>query len=47
MYAIHQGLAEPIVSITLAAVTISIVLHGISVQPIMYFYRKRKVPEDA
>jgi NhaP-type Na+/H+ or K+/H+ antiporter len=50
-YAIHQGLprplAEPIVAITLAAVTASIVLHGISVRPIMHFYRNRKTPQDA
>jgi len=50
MYAIHQGLpqslTEPIVAITLAAVTVSIVLHGISVRPIMHFYQKRKIPQD-
>jgi NhaP-type Na+/H+ or K+/H+ antiporter len=50
MYAIHQGLSQPlaelIVAITLAAVTVSIVLHGISVRPIMHFYRKRKIPQD-
>jgi NhaP-type Na+/H+ or K+/H+ antiporter len=49
-YAIHQGLprplAEPIVAITLAAVTASILLHGISAQPIMHFYRNRKRPQD-
>jgi NhaP-type Na+/H+ or K+/H+ antiporter len=48
MYAIHQGLpqslAEQIIAITLAAVTVSIVLHGMSVRPIMYLYRKRKIP---
>ncbi len=47
MYAIHHGLpsplVEPIMAITLAAVTLSILLHGISVQPIMHFYWKRKV----
>jgi len=46
MYTIHQGLAPPlvelIVGITLAAVTVSIVLHGISVGPIMHYYRKRR-----
>jgi len=46
MYAIHQGLppslVELLVGITLAAVTVSIVLHGMSVRPIMHFYRKRK-----
>ena len=50
MYAIHHGLprslAEQILAITLAAVTLSILLHGISVQPIMYFYWKRKAPQD-
>ena len=50
MYAIHQGLprplAEPIVAITLAAVTVSIVLHGMCVRPIMHFYRQRKIPQD-
>jgi len=47
MYAIEHGLprplAERIVAITLAAVTVSIVLHGISVRPIMHFYRTRNV----
>jgi NhaP-type Na+/H+ or K+/H+ antiporter len=51
MYAIHQGLprplAEPIVAITLAAVTVSIVLHGMSVRPIMHLYRKQKVAQNA
>ncbi|MCU7802293.1 MAG: cation:proton antiporter [Candidatus Thiodiazotropha sp. (ex Lucinoma borealis)] len=50
MYAINHGmpqpLVEPIVAITLAAVTVSIVLHGMSVRPIMHFYRKRKIPQD-
>jgi NhaP-type Na+/H+ or K+/H+ antiporter len=50
MYAIHQGLPRPlgesIVAITLAAVTVSIVLHGMSVRPIMHFYWKRKVAQD-
>ncbi|WP_316366639.1 cation:proton antiporter domain-containing protein [Candidatus Thiodiazotropha sp. CDECU1] len=49
MYAINHGLpqplVEPIVAITLAAVTVSIVLHGMSVRPIMHFYRKRKIPQ--
>jgi len=49
-YAIHHGLprplAEPIIAITLAAVTVSILLHGMSVRPIMHFYRKRKIPQD-
>jgi NhaP-type Na+/H+ or K+/H+ antiporter len=46
MYAIHHGLpldlAEPIMAITLAAVTVSIVLHGISVRPMMQLYGRRK-----
>ncbi len=51
LYAIHHGLprtlAEQMVSIAFAAVTISIVLHGISVQPVMYFYRKRKFSRNS
>jgi NhaP-type Na+/H+ or K+/H+ antiporter len=47
MYAIHHGLprplAEQIMAITLAAVTISIVLHGISVRPMMLLYQRRKL----
>jgi len=50
MYAIEHGLprplAEEIVAITLAVVTVSIVLHGISVRPIMHFYWKRKLRQD-
>jgi sodium/hydrogen antiporter len=50
MYAIDRGLpgalAERFVAITLAAVTVSIVLHGISVRPIMRLYRRRKVEQD-
>jgi NhaP-type Na+/H+ or K+/H+ antiporter len=46
MFAVHHGLphplAEQIIAITLAAVTVSIVLHGISVHPIMHYYLKRK-----
>lgn len=46
MYAINHGLpfelAEPIVAITLATVTVSIVLHGISVTPLMAIYAQRK-----
>ena len=46
MYAINHGLpfalAEPIVAITLATVTVSIVLHGISVTPLMAIYARRK-----
>jgi len=50
MYAINHGLARPlaeqIAAITLAAVTLSIILHGISVQPIMRLYWKRKLPQE-
>jgi len=49
-YAIDQGLprplAEPIIAITLAAVTVSILLHGMSVRPIMHFYQRHKIPQD-
>lgn len=51
MYAIQHGLpahlAEPIVALTLAAVTASILLHGISVQPMMNHYWRRKPPKAA
>lgn len=51
MSAIQHGLprplAEPIIAVTLAAVTVSILLHGISARLIMHFYRKRQVPQDA
>jgi sodium/hydrogen antiporter len=51
MYAIQHGLpaslAEPIVAIALAAVTTSILLHGISVQPMMRLYWRRKVRQPA
>ena len=50
MYAIDHGLpgplAEQITAITLAAVTVSIVLHGISVRPIMRLYWKRTARQD-
>ena len=46
MYAINHGLPRPladqIIAITLTTVTVSIVLHGISVTPLMHFYAKRK-----
>ncbi len=46
MYAINHGLPQPIalqiVAIILAAVTLSIFIHGISVRPVMHFYSKRK-----
>lgn len=49
MYAISHGLprplAEQLAAITLATITVSIVLHGISVRPIMRLYRKRTVKE--
>jgi NhaP-type Na+/H+ or K+/H+ antiporter len=45
MYAIVHGLprplAEQLTAITLAAVTVSIILHGISVRPMMRLYWKR------
>lgn len=47
MYAISHGLphalAEEIMAITLAAVTASILLHGISVRPMMHLYWRRKM----
>ena len=50
MYAINHGLslplAEQIVAITLAVVTVSIVLHGISARPIMRRYWKRRQHQD-
>lgn len=49
-YAIHHGLprflAERIMAITLAAATISIVLHGITVQPMMHLDWRRKLRQD-
>ena len=46
MYAINHGLPGPlaaqIIAITLITVTVSIVLHGISVTPLMDLYAKRK-----
>lgn len=50
MYAIHHGLSRPlaeqIMAITLAAVTVSIVLHGVSVRPMMHLYWRRKLRQD-
>lgn len=47
MYAVHHGLpsplAEQITAITLAAVTASILLHGVSVRPMMHLYWRRKM----
>ncbi|HEX2034261.1 MAG TPA: cation:proton antiporter [Chloroflexota bacterium] len=45
MYAIHHGLPEelarPMIGLTLAAVAVSIVVHGISVTPLMRYYGRR------
>ncbi len=50
MYAIDHGLpralAEQITAITLATVTFSIVLHGVSVRPMMNLYLRRKARQD-
>lgn len=50
MYAINHGLARPlaeqITAITLAVVTVSILLHGVSVRPMMRLYWKRKLLKD-
>ena len=46
MYAINRGLAEPLakelIAITLTTVVASILIHGISVTPLMRLYAKRK-----
>ena len=46
MYAINHGLPEPLaqelIAITLTTVAASIVLHGISVTPLMSRYARRK-----
>jgi sodium/hydrogen antiporter len=46
MYAIHHGLPRPLaeqtIALTLATVVVSIVVHGISVTPLMNLYSKRK-----
>lgn len=46
MYAINQGLprplAEEIIALTLTVVAVSIVLHGVSVTPLMNLYGRRK-----
>jgi NhaP-type Na+/H+ or K+/H+ antiporter len=51
MYAISHGLSSPLAeqlaATTLAAITVSIVLHGISVRPIMRLYWKRTVKEGS
>jgi len=50
MYAIHHGLPRPltgqIMAITLAAVTLSVVLHGVSVRPAMRLYSRRKARQN-
>ncbi len=47
MYAINQGLprslAEEIIALTITTVAVSIVLHGISVTPLMNLYTRRKI----
>jgi NhaP-type Na+/H+ or K+/H+ antiporter len=51
MYEISHGLSRPlaekITAITLAAITVSIVLHGISVRPIMRLYWKKTTKEES
>jgi sodium/hydrogen antiporter len=51
MYAINHGLtrslAEEIIALTLTMVAVSIVLHGISVTPLMNLYARRKAPRRA
>ena len=46
MFAINQGLARPlaeqIIALTLGVVAVSIVVHGVSVTPLMGFYARRK-----
>jgi NhaP-type Na+/H+ or K+/H+ antiporter len=47
MYAINHGLpdslAEEIIALTLTTVAVSIVVHGISVTPLMNLYTRRKI----
>jgi len=51
MFAINHGLprplAEQLAAITLAVVATSIVVHGISVTPLMLYYERRKGPGGA
>lgn len=51
MFAINQGLAralaEQIIALTLGVVAVSIVVHGISVTPLMALYGRRKQRRDA
>lgn len=50
MYAVLHGLSRPlaeqIMAITLAAGTVSTVLHGVSVRPMMHLYWRRKLRQD-
>jgi NhaP-type Na+/H+ or K+/H+ antiporter len=51
IYAINHGLpaaaADEIVALTLAMVTVSVVLHGVSVTPLMNLYLRRKTRRPA
>jgi sodium/hydrogen antiporter len=51
MYAINHGLpielAEPLISLTLGTVAVSIVVHGVSVTPLMNLYARRKARRRA
>lgn len=51
MYAINQGLprplAEEIIALTLTTVAVSIVIHGISVTPLMNLYARRKAKHSS
>ncbi|WP_394777483.1 cation:proton antiporter [Undibacterium sp.] len=52
MYAIQHGLPEPLalqfIQLTLIVITLSIVVHGISVKPLMNIvWRRRRAPEKA
>jgi len=51
MYAIQQGLPEALalelIQFTLIVVTLSILIHGVSVKPLMYrFWRDRQRPGE-
>lgn len=45
MYAIHHGLPEPLavqlIHLTLVVIALSIVVHGISVKPLMAMFTRR------
>jgi len=51
MYALNHGLpralAEPVIAVTLATVTVSIVVHGVSMTPLMAIYMRRKAERAA